>query len=86
VGSFCLGNRFSTIKEGGTACPSLPKSHLLGHSSPASQADCRVGLPLHTAFIISICSAPCFLKSYLVEKATSNDLYAIKLAFNIKDQ
>ncbi len=45
-----------------------------------------MGRPLLTAFVIPICSAPCLLKFYLVENAPSNDLSAIKLAFNIKDQ
>jgi hypothetical protein len=87
LGSFCQGNRYSMEKEGDTARPSHTKSHLLGHSSPASQADCRVGPAIIYSFRhLHLLRFPCFLKSYLVEKAASNDLYAIKLAFNIKDQ
>ncbi len=33
-----LGNSYGTGKAGGTAHPSLTKSHLPGHSPPASQA------------------------------------------------
>ncbi len=49
LGSFCHGNRYSTEKEGDTARPSRTKSHPLGHSSPASQADCRVGPAITTS-------------------------------------
>lgn len=38
------------------------------------------------AFFISVCYAPWFLKSYLVDKSPSNDLAAIKSAFHIKEQ
>ena len=37
------------------------------------------------ALFISICYAPWFLKSYMVAKAPSNDLSAIKSSFHIKD-
>jgi hypothetical protein len=37
------GNRYGTEKAGGTASPSRTKSHLPGHSPPASQAGRRVG-------------------------------------------
>jgi uroporphyrinogen-III decarboxylase len=39
----------------------------------------------HAAFFISVCYAPWFLKSYVVEKSPFNDLAAIKSAFQIKD-
>lgn len=38
------------------------------------------------AFFISICYAPWFLKSYLVEHAFHNDLMAFKQAFEIQNQ
>jgi hypothetical protein len=41
--SSCQGNRYSLKKAGGTARPLFTKSHLLGHSPPASQAGRRVG-------------------------------------------
>jgi hypothetical protein len=37
------------------------------------------------ALFISICYAPWFLKFYMVSKALSNDLSAIKCSFHIKD-
>ncbi len=37
------------------------------------------------ALFISICYVPCFLKSYMVTKAPSNDLSAIKSSFYIRD-
>jgi hypothetical protein len=43
LGSSCQGNRYGTQKAGDTARPSRTKSHLPGHSPPASQADRRVG-------------------------------------------
>ncbi len=45
----------------------------------------ELGRPLLEAFVTSICYASSFLKYYLVEKVPSNDLSAIKMAFNIKD-
>ncbi len=42
LGSPCQGNRYGTEKAGGTARPSHAKSHLPGHSPPASQAGRRV--------------------------------------------
>ncbi len=48
LGSSCQGNRYGTEKAGGTARPSRTKSHLLGHSPPASQAGRRVGPALYT--------------------------------------
>jgi hypothetical protein len=36
------------------------------------------------ALFISICYAPWFLKSYMVTKAPSNDLSAIKSSFDIR--
>jgi hypothetical protein len=40
---------------------------------------------LYAAFFISVCYAPWFLKSYVVEKSPFNDLAAIKSAIQIKD-
>jgi hypothetical protein len=37
------------------------------------------------ALFISICYAPWFLKSYMVTKAPSNDLSAVKSSFHIRD-
>jgi hypothetical protein len=37
LGSSCLGNRYGTEKEGGTARPSRTKSYLPGHSPPAKR-------------------------------------------------
>lgn len=37
------------------------------------------------AFFVAICYAPWFLKSYLVEQSSSNDLSAIKSSFHIKE-
>ena len=37
------------------------------------------------ALFISICYAPWFLKSYMVNKAPSNDLSAVKSSFHIRD-
>ena len=37
------------------------------------------------AYFISICYAPWFLKSYMVNKAPSNDLSAVKSSFHIRD-
>ncbi len=37
------------------------------------------------ALFISICFAPWFLKSYMVNKALSNDLSAVKSSFHIRD-
>jgi hypothetical protein len=37
------------------------------------------------AFFVSVCYAPWFLKSYVVEKSPFNDLAAIKSAFQIKE-
>jgi hypothetical protein len=37
------------------------------------------------ALFISICYAPWFIKFYMVTKAPSNDLSAIKSSFHIKD-
>jgi hypothetical protein len=42
LGSSCKGNRYSTVKAGGTVRPSRT-SHLPGHSPLASQAGRRVG-------------------------------------------
>ncbi len=46
LGSSCQGNRYGTEKAGGMAHPSRTKSHLPGHSPPASQAGRRVGQAL----------------------------------------
>jgi hypothetical protein len=43
LSSSCQGNRYDMEKTGGTARPSRTKSHLPGHSPPASQAGRRVG-------------------------------------------
>ncbi len=37
LGSSCQGNEYCTEKTGSSACPSYTKSHLPGHSPPASQ-------------------------------------------------
>ena len=37
------------------------------------------------AFYVSICYGPCFLKSYVVEKSTSNELAAFKSSFDKRD-
>jgi hypothetical protein len=47
LGSSCQGNRYSTEKTSGTARLSRTKSHLPGHSPPASQAGRRVGPALY---------------------------------------
>jgi hypothetical protein len=52
LGNSCQGNRYCTEKAGGTARPSRTKSHLLGHSPPASQAGRRVGQALYTFGLI----------------------------------
>jgi hypothetical protein len=46
TGLVCQGNRYGKEKAGGTARPWRTKSHLPGHSPPASQASRRVGLAL----------------------------------------
>ncbi len=42
AGGSCQGSWYGKEKAGGTARPSLTKSHLLGYSPPASQAGRRV--------------------------------------------
>ena len=42
----------------------------------------RKNMVENAAFFITICYAPWFLKSYLVNKSTSNDINAIKSAFH----
>ena len=37
------------------------------------------------AFFVSVCYGPWFLKSYMVDKSTSNDLAAFKSSFDIRD-
>ncbi len=52
--SSCRSNRYSTEMAGGTARPSRIKSHLPGHSPPASQAGRRVGLALQPLASMSV--------------------------------
>jgi hypothetical protein len=47
LGSSFQGKWYSMEKAGGTARPSRSKSHLAGHSPPASHAGPRVGLALY---------------------------------------
>jgi hypothetical protein len=54
LGSPCQGNRYGMEKAGGTASPAHTKSHLPGHSPPASQTGRRVGpslLPSASLFV-----------------------------------
>ena len=37
------------------------------------------------AFFVSVCYGPWFLKSYMVDKSTSNNLGAFKSSFDIRD-